>query len=992
MHKRIQIVACSAILIIVLIAPVQLRAQTILDFKRLNLIWPTVELYFSASRDGVPITGFLKEQLTITENGVEVRDFVLHPQKPRPCPMSVALVLDASGSMSGAGNAGAKAGATAFLDRMDGTTDQAALIQFESQVKIMLGMTTDVVNLKATVQTLPALGMTTVWDGAYAGLIEVFLQGVNDCRAVIVLCDGGDGGSSRQPSEIIALANREHIRVYTIALGTSTNKVELEWIGLLTGGGFYQVNEPSMLPTVFEDIARRIKDDGFGDRAVSYLTSCPDGTVRAIELQLRDDSGNVDSRMRSMRVPLDTTQYKPQRLRLLGGTVKGGTILQVSLVTRDSLSADFPIKLRAVFPLHLPGLEFDTAFIAPGVLPGGMLVSVVKHADSAIVEMVSHARVSGGGALLDVLYRTIPVVDTLCADWDVLYCSLGIPCLQALVETSTYCILPEGSEIKIVPDAVPEFLWNAATNTYEPETAEFRFRVENTGLAVVTGATYTLSGYEQAFALVAPSTATQSGPEPQLPAMTTHSIAWRIAPLKRRSTDRVSVAMLGRFDNANPALAKTGVLIESSMPDLHCSLSAPSVQVDSSGRRFEVLNVDATVVNEGGMASDSLTVELDMSNGLELLPTVQRVQRLVPAVLPPGSNGIATWLVRVRPTASGSVESLQMQVRNGESVDAICAAHVQIPPLDTMRWINVDRIGDSVLCPGSSALLVAEEGYTSYRWNTGDTTREIVVGRGSYRVEAIDDEGIRRQSPFIPIGAHSTGYIRVNVWNREPCIGDSVHLSILPVVAGELHDVVWSTGDTSVLIRLGHTAVVYGTAVDSNGCRLVTDTVFLEFLPPPEKPHIRRTVDTLIAEVQARSIYWTRDGIPQWPEGSILVLRTPGEYVAVAVNGSTCRTSSDPYIVTTLDTDSPPAPETLAVQLWPDPAREQLFLQVQSPVSERLNITVMDVLGREMLRRSVEKGDAQLRMTLALENFPSGIYQLLLRGDHGHIVRRFRKF
>jgi hypothetical protein len=172
MNNRTRILAYTAILITLCIGPAHLSAQTILDFKRINLIWPTVELYYSASSDGLPMSGLVKDQVTITENGAKVRDFILHPPKPQPCPMSVALVLDASGSMSGNGNAGAKLGATAFVGHMDGVADQATLIQFESRVTIMLGMTTDTDLLKQTIETLPTLGATAVWDGAYAGVSE----------------------------------------------------------------------------------------------------------------------------------------------------------------------------------------------------------------------------------------------------------------------------------------------------------------------------------------------------------------------------------------------------------------------------------------------------------------------------------------------------------------------------------------------------------------------------------------------------------------------------------------------------------------------------------------------------------------------------------------------------------------------------------------------------------------------------------------------------
>jgi copper homeostasis protein CutC len=68
----------------------------------------------------------------------------------------------------------------------------------------------------------------------------VINNGVNQCRAVIALTDGGDNASTRTVAEIISLANRHRIRVFTIGLGSGINATELEQIALLTGGRYYQ--------------------------------------------------------------------------------------------------------------------------------------------------------------------------------------------------------------------------------------------------------------------------------------------------------------------------------------------------------------------------------------------------------------------------------------------------------------------------------------------------------------------------------------------------------------------------------------------------------------------------------------------------------------------------------------------------------------------------------------------------------------------------------
>ena len=107
------------------------EAQPALTFKRVTVNWPTIELYFSVGCDGNPAYNMTKQDFRIYENGVEVKDFTLWcPDPTIRCAISVALVFDCSGSMSGAGNAGAKQAGHAFVDMMDGVIDEATIVFF----------------------------------------------------------------------------------------------------------------------------------------------------------------------------------------------------------------------------------------------------------------------------------------------------------------------------------------------------------------------------------------------------------------------------------------------------------------------------------------------------------------------------------------------------------------------------------------------------------------------------------------------------------------------------------------------------------------------------------------------------------------------------------------------------------------------------------------------------------------------------------------------
>jgi hypothetical protein len=119
-------------------ATTAVEAQPNLNFKRVTANWPTIELYFSVGCDGDPAYNMAKQDFKIFENGVEVTEFTLWcPDPTIRCAISVSMVFDASGSMMGSPNAGAKQAGNAFVDLMDGLVDEAAIIWFTPVVTVV---------------------------------------------------------------------------------------------------------------------------------------------------------------------------------------------------------------------------------------------------------------------------------------------------------------------------------------------------------------------------------------------------------------------------------------------------------------------------------------------------------------------------------------------------------------------------------------------------------------------------------------------------------------------------------------------------------------------------------------------------------------------------------------------------------------------------------------------------------------------------------------
>jgi Secretion system C-terminal sorting domain/von Willebrand factor type A domain len=278
----------ASIAVVVLALFMQLAsAQPLLNLKRVVNNYPTIELYFAAACDGQPHYVFDSQDFKVTESAKEIETFTLWCADPSArCATSTALVFDASGSMLGPRNEGTIAAGNTFVDLMDGVFDEAAVIWFNRYVTVRLGMTSNTTILHNAVDSLPASGGTGVYDGIYVGLQELVNSGNNPCRAVIAMTDGGDATSSHNQYDIIALANKNRIRVFTIGLG-GVFPLGMEQIALLTGGKFYDVALATQLEAIYEEIAAIIYA-GFLECLITYSTSCRDGSERAVALSLQN--------------------------------------------------------------------------------------------------------------------------------------------------------------------------------------------------------------------------------------------------------------------------------------------------------------------------------------------------------------------------------------------------------------------------------------------------------------------------------------------------------------------------------------------------------------------------------------------------------------------------------------------------------------------------------------------------------------------------------
>lgn len=84
-------------------------------------------------------------------------------------------------------------------------------------------------------------------------------------------------------------------------------------------------------------------------------------------------------------------------------------------------------------------------------------------------------------------------------------------------------------------------------------------------------------------------------------------------------------------------------------------------------------------------------------------------------------------------------------------------------------------------------------------------------------------------------------------------------------------------------------------------------------------------------------------------------------------------------------------PEIGSVTLFPNPARDAVFVAFELEQPARVALTLYDMLGRPMLQLPAQPLGGQETLELSLQGLPSGAYVLVVEMEQGRVVRRLIK-
>jgi VWFA-related protein len=143
----------------------------------------------------------------------ELRDFY-----SGEAPISLALLLDISGSMAVGGNIDrARFAIELATGMLNGGNDEAALFTFDSKLQEVVPFTRDLERIKRVSLEGRPWGMTSLYD-AIAAAAQSVGERANRHRALLVITDGVDTGSRMSAPEVSGLASSIDVPVYLLAV------------------------------------------------------------------------------------------------------------------------------------------------------------------------------------------------------------------------------------------------------------------------------------------------------------------------------------------------------------------------------------------------------------------------------------------------------------------------------------------------------------------------------------------------------------------------------------------------------------------------------------------------------------------------------------------------------------------------------------------------------------------------------------------------------
>jgi VWFA-related protein len=218
-----------------------------------------------------------KESFLLAENG--------HPQEIRyfsretDLPLTIGLMVDTSMSQEGV-IAAERAASFRFLDRvLRETKDRVFIMQFDLGIHVAQGLTAsrrdfdEALSLVDTPARAEAAVLTARGTLLFDAVVRAaaILKPVQNRKAVILMSDGVDVGSSAGFGEAVEAAHKSEMSIYSILFGGTAGRRALERLSAESGGLLFEVTRRSGIEQAFAAIEEELRNQ----YSIGYVSDHP---------------------------------------------------------------------------------------------------------------------------------------------------------------------------------------------------------------------------------------------------------------------------------------------------------------------------------------------------------------------------------------------------------------------------------------------------------------------------------------------------------------------------------------------------------------------------------------------------------------------------------------------------------------------------------------------------------------------------------------------
>ncbi|MFM9905415.1 MAG: VWA domain-containing protein [Pyrinomonadaceae bacterium] len=239
------------------------------------------------------ISGLNKNAFSITDNNQEQEVTFFSDSD---APISVGILFDVSGSMSGEKIGKARKALSRFIATSH-PSDEYFLIAFNSRAQLLLDRTRDGEAVLQKLTLVKPKDNTALYDAVYLG-VERVTRGSHNKRALLIISDGQDNASRYNFGEVRRLMKESDVVTYSVGImngndASSSNGMQgqafLDEISSVTGGKAFYPQTDVEMDEIFERIALELRHQ----YSVGYIPKDfkPDGKWRKVKVKVKPPRG-----------------------------------------------------------------------------------------------------------------------------------------------------------------------------------------------------------------------------------------------------------------------------------------------------------------------------------------------------------------------------------------------------------------------------------------------------------------------------------------------------------------------------------------------------------------------------------------------------------------------------------------------------------------------------------------------------------------------------